>query len=168
MKQCLAALAILLALATQMTFAGDFQHAESGLQFTLPEGWTCVEKENQLFIANEDKSLSCVGGVVPKEAAQAIFADIKKFLNTLDGFADAEVTDGPKKEKVNGLEQAWYEGTATFADAKGKRKKMEWDMTFISGGKAVLFLVGTGELDDNEDEYEEFFESIRKIGTRLE
>ena len=36
-------------------------------------------------------------------------------------------------------------------------------MTVVSGGKSILFLVGTGALDDNEDAYEAFFESIRKI-----
>ena len=37
-----------------------------------------------------------------------------KFLDSLEGFDDVEVTDGPKKEKVNGLEQAWYEGTIGY------------------------------------------------------
>lgn len=35
-------------------------------------------------------------------------------------------------------------------------------MTIVSGGKATLFLVGMGKLDDNEEVYEEFFESITK------
>jgi hypothetical protein len=142
-----------------------YKHEESGLQFQLPKGWTCTEKDNKLFIANKDKSLSCVGGVIPKEAAKGIFADINKFVDSLDGLDDVEVTDGPEKETVNGLEQTWYEGTASYDDDKDTTHEIEWDMTIVSGGKGVLFLVGTGALDDNEDDYEAFFESIQKIKT---
>lgn len=35
-------------------------------------------------------------------------------------------------------------------------------MTVVSGGKAVLFLIGMGALDKNEKVYEKFFESIKK------
>jgi hypothetical protein len=157
---------LLIAITWTTASASDvYKHEESGLQFQLPKGWTCTEKDNKLFIANKDKSLSCVGGVIPKEAAKAIFADINKFVDSLDGFDDVEVTDGPEKETVNGLEQAWYEGTASYDDDKGTTHEIEWDMTIVSGGKGILFLVGTGALDDNEDDYEAFFESIRKIKT---
>ena len=132
------------------------------MKFTLPEGWTCQEKDGKLEIDNADKTLAVVGGVIPKESAKAIFADIKKFLDQLDGLNDVEVAAGPEKEKVNGLEQAWYEGTASFKDENGKTQEIEWDLTIITGGKSILFLVGMGQLDDNEDEYEELFESIEK------
>lgn len=163
MKYCqtVAVLALLSGAATMQ--AADYQHKASGLQFTVPKGWTCTEKDGTLNIANADKTLHVVGGVIPKEAGQAIFADIEKFLAKLNGLQNLKVTDGPKKEKVNGLEQAWYEGTGTYQDANGKKVKIEWDMTIISGGKGVLFLIGTGDLDKYEEVYEEFFESIQKI-----
>lgn len=155
---------LLIALTCTTASAADFyKHEESGLQFKLPTGWTCTEKDNKLFIANKDKSLSCVGGVIPKESAKAIFADINKFVDSLDGLDDVEVTGGPEKETVNGLEQTWYEGTASYDDDNGNTHEIQWDMTVVSGGKSILFLVGTGALDDNEDAYEAFFESIRKI-----
>lgn len=93
---------------------------------------------------------------------QAIFDDIETFVDKLDGLDDVEVADGPEKETVNGLEQAWYEGTATCKNDNGKAESIEWDMTIVSGGKDILFLVGMGKLDDNEEVYEEFFESITK------
>jgi hypothetical protein len=155
---------LLIAVACTTVSAADvYKHEESGLQFQLPKGWTCTEKDNKLFIANKDKIISCVCGVIPQESAKAIFADINKFVDSLDGLDDVEVTDGPEKETVNGLEQTWYEGTASYDDENGTTHEIEWDMTVISGGKAILFLVGTGALDDNEDEYEAFFESIQKI-----
>jgi len=149
--------------STTVSAADVFKHKESSLQFELPKGWTCTQKDHKLFVANKDKSLNCVGGVIPKDSAKAIFADINKFIDSLDDWDDVKVTDGPQKEKVNGLEQSWYEGTASFKDDNGKKQKVQWDMTIISGGKAILFLIGTGDLDDNEEPYEEFFESIRKI-----
>ena len=143
--------------------AEEFKHKESGLQFTLPKGWTCTQKDNKILVENKDKTLACAGGVIPKDSAKAIFADIKKFADSIDGFDDVEVTDGPRQETVNGLEQAWYEGTATVTDGQGDEKEIEWDMTIIAGGNAVLILVGTGALDENEEAYEAFFNSIRKI-----
>ena len=159
----LAVLAILV--TATVVRSADFTHRQSGLKFTLPEGWTCTEKDDKLFIANKDKTLSCVGGVIPAAAAKAIFADIQKFVDSIDGFEDVEVIGGPEKETVNGLEQSWYEGTAT-TKVNGEDTEMEWDMTIITGGRAILFLVGTGELEANEEAYEEFFESIEKIETK--
>lgn len=159
-RPALAALAVAF-LATHLT-ADDYTHKASGLKFTLPEGWTCKETKGKIEIDNEDKSLAVVGGVIPKESAKAIFADIKKFLDGLDGLDNIEVTGGPEKETVNGLTQSWYEGTARCKDDRGKTQQIEWDLTIVTGGKELLFLVGIGKLDDNEDEYEEFFESIEK------
>jgi hypothetical protein len=162
MKFCHAVIALALLSSTTTLQAADYTHKASGLRFTLPKGWTCTEKNGRLNIDSADKTLSVVGGVIPKESAQAIFADIKKFLDKLDGLDDVEVTGGPDKETVNGLEQAWYEGTASVKDESGKTLEIEWDMTIITGGKAILFLVGTGQLEEHEDAYEEFFESIEK------
>src|SRR5215831_16521691 len=93
---------LLIAITCTTASAADvYKHEESGLQFQLPKGWTCTEKDNKLFIANKDKSLSCVGGVIPQEAAKAIFADINKFVDSLDGLDDVEVEGGPEKETVN-------------------------------------------------------------------
>ena len=161
MKLCHAAVALVLVCTTGLS-AKDFTHKASGLKFTLPEGWTCKEKNGKLEIANADKTVSVVGGVIPKANAKAIFADIQKFLDSLDGLDDVEVTGGPEKEKVNGLEQAWYEGTAKVKDDSGKTQEIEWDLTVITGGKDILFLVGIGKLDDNEEAYDELFESIEK------
>jgi hypothetical protein len=159
-RPAIAALAVLFA-ATHLT-AEDFTHKASGLKFTLPEGWTCKETKGKIEIDNEDNTLAVVGGVIPKESAKAIFADIKKFLDGLDGLDNIEVTSGPDKETVNGLVQSWYEGTAKCKDDSGKTQDIQWDLTIVTGGKGILFLVGIGKLDDNEDEYEELFESIEK------
>jgi len=163
MKSFAALFTVVIVFCTTVIRAEEFKHQDSGLQFKLPKGWTCTEKDHKIFITNKDKTLNCVGGVIPKESAKAIFADINKFVDSIDGFDDAEVTGGPEKETVNGLEQAWYEGTASYVGKNGEEQEFEWDMTVITGGKKILFLVGTGALDDNEDEYEAFFESIRKI-----
>jgi hypothetical protein len=65
---------------------------------------------------------------------------------------------------VNGLKQSWYYGTATVKDEDdGTEEEIEWDLTIVSGGKAILFLIGLGKIDDNEKAYEKFFESIKKI-----
>jgi len=157
---------LMLCFVATVANSAEFVHEASGLKFTLPSGWTCTEKENKLFILNADKTLSCVGGVIPKASAKAIFDDIQKFVDSIDGFEDVEVTGGPERETVNGLEQAWYEGTATTQVA-GQDTEIEWDMTVVTGGRAVLFLVGTGELEANEDAYEEFFESIKKVEKEL-
>jgi hypothetical protein len=163
MKFCHALATAALLLTASLLQAEDYTHQVSGLTFRLPQGWTCTEKGDQITIVNKDKTLSCVGGVIPQESAKAIFADIGKFLDTLDGLDDIEVTDGPEKEQVNGLEQAWYEGTASVTGKQSEEgEEVEWDMTIVTGGKAILFLVGIGALDENEEAYEEFFESIKK------
>src|SRR5262245_41195947 len=97
--------ALTLALLATSASAAEFVHKASGLKFELPEGWSCKEKKGRLEIDNEDKTVAVVGGVIPKESAKAIFADIKKFLDSLDGFDDIEITGGPEKETVNGLKQ---------------------------------------------------------------
>jgi len=160
MKTGLAALA--LALCATSLNAADFMHKASGLKFTLPEGWTCKEKKGRLEIENEDKTVAIVGGVIPKKSAKEIFKDIKKFLDSLDGFDDIEVASGPEKETVNGLEQAWYEGSAKVKDDDGEAEEIEWDLTIVTGGKGILFLVGIGKLEEDEDAYSEFFDSIEK------
>jgi len=162
MKSCHVFAAVAILTTATAIHAEDYTHKASGLTFTLPKGWSCTEKAGRVTITSKDKSLTCIGDVIPKESAKAIFADIRKFLDSLEGFDDVEVTDGPKKEKVNGLEQAWYEGTMSGKNAKGKQEEIQWDMTIVSGGKQILFLIGIGELDENEKAYDEFFESIKK------
>ena len=162
MRFCHVFAAIAVIATATVLHAEDYTHQASGLTFALPKGWSSAEKAGRITITNKDKSLTCVGDVIPKESAKAIFADIRKFLDSLEGFDDVEVTDGPKKEKVNGLEQAWYEGTMSGKNAAGKKEQIEWDMTIISGGKQILFLIGMGKLDENEKAYDEFFESIKK------
>jgi predicted Zn-dependent protease len=162
MKNCRILTVLLLLTMTTLLRAEDYTHTPSGLKFTLPKGWKCTEEKGRLTITNKDKTLFCVGDVIPKEAAKAIFDDIEKFIDQLEGWDEVEVTDGPEKEKVNGLLQTWYEGTAKFNSGKGNAEETEWDMTIITGGKAVLFLIGTGKLGENEKAYEKFFESIKK------
>ncbi len=162
MRFCHAIAVIAVLTTATMLHAEEYTHKASGLRFTLPKGWSCTEKAGRITITNKDKSLTCVGDVIPKESAKAIFADIRKFIDSLEGFDNVEITDGPKKEKVNGLEQAWYEGTMSGKNSAGKEEEIEWDMTIISGGKQILFLIGIGKLDENEKAYDEFFESIKK------
>jgi len=164
MRHCLVLAAMLLCGSTTLV-AEDYKHKESGLQFKLPKGWTCTEKAGRLDIENKEKTVALIGGVIPKESAKAIFADIEAFLDKLDGLDDVEVTDGPRKETVNGLKQSWYYGTATVKDDDGTDEEIEWDLTIVSGGKAILFLIGLGNIDDNEKAYEKFFESIKKTKT---
>lgn len=139
----------------------EYRHKPSGLKFTLPKGWKCVETAGQIIIQNGDKSVTVVGGVIEKKGAKAVFDNIEKFLAALPNLSDAKVTDGPKKEKVNGLEQSWFEGTGKLKTDDGKTKNIEWDLTVVSGGKGLLFLIGLGKLDKNEKVYEKFFESIK-------
>ena len=143
--------------------AEDYQHKASGLQMTLPKGWKVTEKGGRLTITNKDKTVNLVGGVIEKTAAKLILGDIDKFLAKIDGFRDAKVVERSAKEEVNGLEQSWFEGTVAFKDDDGEEEELQWDMTIVSGGKAILFLIGTGKLDENEDTYEKLFESIKKI-----
>ena len=163
MKICRALVTLLLLGSATILYAENYKHKESGLQFTLPKGWTCTAEGDRITISNNDKTLAVVGGVIEKAAAKAIFDDIETFLSKLDGFNDAEVTDGPRKEKVNALEQAWYEGTATIKGDNGEEQEIEWDMTIVTGGKSILFLVGTGAIEDNEEAYDAFFDSIKKM-----
>lgn len=139
----------------------EYRHKPSGLKFTLPKGWKCVENSGQIIIQNGDKSVTVVGGLIDKKDAKAVFANVEKFLGAIPNLSDAKVTDGPKKEKVNGLEQSWFEGTGKVKTDDGKTKNIEWDLTVVSGGKGLLFLIGLGKLDKNEKVYEKFFESIK-------
>lgn len=162
MRFCLVLTAVLLC-GSATAIAEDYKHKESGLQFKLPKGWTCTEKSGRIEIENKEKTVAIIGGVIPKESAKEIFADIETFLDKLDGLDDVDVTDGPHKEKVNGLQQAWYSGTGTVKNEDdGSDEDIEWDLTIVSGGKAILFLIGLGKIDDNEKAYEKFFQSIRK------
>jgi predicted Zn-dependent protease len=162
MKNCRVFAILALLTMTTVLRAEEYTHQASGLKFTLPKGWKCTEEKGRISISNKDKTMWCVGDVIPKESAKAIFDDIEKFIDKLEGWGEVEVTDGPQKEKVNGLTQIWYEGTATVDGKNGESDEMEWDMTIITGGKAVLFLIGTGKLGENEKAYEKFFESIKK------
>jgi hypothetical protein len=154
--------AFVVCVAAAAAQAADYTHKPSGLKFTLPEGWICTEQGERLTITNEDKTVALVGGVIEQEASQAIFGDIQKFLASIDGWNNVEVTGGPTKEEADGLELTWYEGTVTIKNDNGAAEELEWDMTIVKGGKQILFLVGTGKLDENEEEYEELFESIEK------
>ena len=80
MKSFAALFTVAIVFCTTGIRAEEFKHQDSGLQFKLPKGWTCTEKEHKIFITNKDKTLNCVGGVIPKESAKAIFADINKFV----------------------------------------------------------------------------------------
>ena len=163
MRFCLVLAAMLFCSSTALV-AEDYKHQESGLQFKLPKGWTCTEKAGRIEIENKEKTVAIIGGVIPKESAKEIFADIEAFLDTLDGLDDVEVSEGPRKQIVNGLKQSWYSGTATVTDDDaGTEEEIEWDLTIVSGGKAILFLIGLGKIDDNEKAYGRFFESIKKI-----
>jgi len=161
MRFCLVLAAFLLCSSTTIV-AEDYKHKESGLSFKLPKGWTCTEKSNRIEIQNKEETLAIIGGVIPKESAREIFFDIKSFVDQLDGLDDVEITDGPNKETVNGLEQSWYSGTANVKDDNGDEQEIDWDMTIVSGGKQILFLIGLGKIDDNEKAYEKFFQSIKK------
>src|SRR5262245_62104311 len=161
MRFCLV-LATMLVCGSTTLVAEDYKHKESGLSFKLPKGWTCKAKAGRIEIENKDETIYITGGVIPKESAKEIFFDIEAFLEKLDGLDDVEVNDGPHKEKVNGLEQAWYSGTATVKDDNGQEEEIEWDMTIVTGGKAILFLIGLGKIEDDEKAYEKFFQSIKK------
>src|SRR5947207_7900070 len=124
MKICHALAGLVLLSGVVTSNAADYRHKESGLQFSLPKGWTCTEEGDRITITNKDKTLACVGGVIPKESAKAIFKDINAFLEKLDGFDDVDVTEGPEKENVNGLEQAWYAGTANIKGANGQTEEV--------------------------------------------
>src|SRR4051794_20745667 len=126
MKYCHALAAIAVLATATVVQAENYTHKASGLTFKLPKGWSCAEKAGRITITNKDKSLTCVGDVIPKESAKAILADIRKFIDSLEGFDNVEITDGPKKEKVNGLEQAWYEGTMSGKNAQGKEEEIQW------------------------------------------
>jgi hypothetical protein len=164
MKAHVLGVALLLVGATALVAdeKAEHRHKPSGLKFTLPKGWKCAEDGGKLVIQNPDKSITVVGGVIEKKEAKAVFDNVDKFLATLKILSDIKVTDGPKKEKVNGLEQSWYEGTAKVKTDDGKTKNIEWDLTVVSGGKGLLFLIGLGKLDKNEKVYEKFFESIKE------
>lgn len=114
--------ALVLLSGTAAAQAEDYPHKASGLQFSLPKGWSATEKGGRLTIQNKDKSVSLVGGVIEKTAAKLILGNIDKFLSKIDGFGEAKVVDGPTKEEVNGLEQAWYEGTTKI---KAGRRTMQ-------------------------------------------
>src|SRR5438552_6651140 len=114
MKVCHAVAALVLVCGAVTSNATDYKHQESGLQFSLPQRWTCTEEDDRITITNKDKTLACVGGVIPKESAKAIVKDINACLETLDGFDELEVTEGPEKEHMNGLEQAGDAGQANI------------------------------------------------------
>jgi hypothetical protein len=156
-----AALLLVGATALRAEEKAEFRHKASGLKFTLPKGWKCVENRGQLFIQNADKTITVVGGAIDKKDAKEVFGNVEMFLGALPNLSDTKVTDGPKKEKVNDLEQSWFEGTAKLKTDDGKTKNIEWDLTVVSGGKGLLFLIGLGKLDKNEKVYEKFFESIK-------
>jgi hypothetical protein len=152
--------AVLVCAAAAVAQAADYTHQPSGLKFSLPNGWICSEEGDRLTITNEDKTVAVVGGVIEQEASQAIFGDIKKFLASIDGWNNVVITAGPTTEEADGLELTWYEGNVTIKNENGAAEELEWDMTIVKGGKQILFLVCTGKLDENEEEYEELFESI--------
>ena len=162
MKTCYALAAMVMLSISTFATAEEIQHKPTGLKFSVPKGWTCTQTGDEINIVNADKTVSLAGGVVPKEATQIIFADTKKFLNSLGTLSEVEITEGPEKETANELEQSWYSGTAKIKKDDGTQEEIEWDLVVVSGGKDNLFLVGIGKLDDNEETYEEFFTSFEK------
>lgn len=161
MKHRAMLIALTLLFATAAAHADTYTHKATGLQFTLPKGWKCTEEKGRILIQNGEKTVHVVGGAIGADDAKAVFADAKKFVSDLPGFSAVKVTEGPKKEKVNDLQQAWYAGSATVKEGD-KEKQIEWDLIIVTGGKTPLFLLGVGQLDKNEKVYEKFFESIQK------
>lgn len=170
MRNCHAAAALVLLCGATTLIAEEFTHEASGLKLTLPKGWTCTEDGEKFTIENGDKTLALVGGVIPKDSAKAIMNDVGEFLESLDGLDDVEVVSGPEKETVNNLTQSWYSGTASFTDKESgsEAEEVEWDLTIVKGGKGILFLMGLGNLDDNEKVYTRLFESIEKAEVEVE
>src|SRR5579859_7206364 len=102
-------LAVLFLVGAANLKAEEYTHKTTGLKFKLPKGWKVNEgKEGQVIIQNADKSIHLIGGPILEKDAKAIFDNVGKLLESFK-FTDVKITDGPKKEKVNGLQQAWYE-----------------------------------------------------------
>ena len=112
----------------------------------------------------------------------ALGLDGKPLWNTGLGSEESRGLDDAVIQSQRYLAAANHDGSLAVYDEKGQivwqnnpgqiRRMRAFDLDgngtseIITGGSGILFLVGTGELEANEEAYEEFFESIEKIETK--
>lgn len=131
-------------------------HAESGLQFTLPEGWKQSQDGNALAAENADGSIVMLFLVTDQKDVKEVSEGIGSIVDeTLD---KVEVTEDPKEEEINGLTQVWAEGTGEY-----KGEAQDWDISVVVGAKKPMVVLAMGKIGDNEDEINGVYNSIKKI-----
>jgi predicted Zn-dependent protease len=112
-------------------------HAPSGLQFALPEGWTTRTEAGQLVAEASDRKVALRFTVIEETAARdyvATWSQGRRDLTNLQVDVDGEVS------QVNGLQHVVSAGSATMDG-----KPVDWDVTIVKGARKALAIVALGQ-----------------------
>jgi hypothetical protein len=171
-----ASLAVLLASGTFVT-AEPTKRESSGLEFDLPKKWVVQEAKDSYLVLAPEKAVAII--LVELKGVKA--EDLKElktkkamteFMKAMNTFKDVEFEDDgvPEEEEYNDLKHTSFSGTGKMKAGPKKDAEMEWSVTIVEGAKIPTLFVTFGTPDDMEkhaDDTEAFFDSIRKLGTKL-
>ncbi|HYF49064.1 MAG TPA: hypothetical protein VEJ63_06650 [Planctomycetota bacterium] len=161
-------LSVVLFCASVLTLSAQaetLQHAESGLQFDVPDGWKHESAEDLLVATNGDGDLVVLIFVAKADSAEEFLKGMGEELGKI--IKDAKITEGPKEEKINELTQEFIEGTGKPVGRKAKGEEdaaeVDWHMTVVHGGKKLMVAVAFGNLTDDGEKVAALYNSIKKI-----
>lgn len=135
--------------------AEEMEHEESGLQFTLPDGWTHEQQEDMLIATSPDEGVEVAFIVSEADTTEELMDVITSELDEV--IKGAKTTKDVTEEKVNNLTQIYAEGTGQC-----EGEPCDWDLTLVVGAKKNLIVLAVGEIDANQKAITRLYNSIKK------
>jgi len=132
-----------------------FTHEGSGLQFTLPAGWTYTSAGDHFEAASPDEEVYLLFFVGRDgEAAAAIDAVVEELSGIIH---NPTISSEYTEEKVNGLTQVYVEG-----DGLVDGDRIDWDLSLIEGSRKSMVVVAFGAIEENHSTIQRIYRSIRE------
>jgi predicted Zn-dependent protease len=108
-------------------------HAEAGVQFDVPEGWTQKADGDSIQVTNADGTLSVVFMVAAEDtwekALDAVASELDKQIQ------NAKVEEEAKESEHNGMKTVEMSGSGEVSG-----KQIDWSLTIVAAKKPVLIL----------------------------
>jgi len=154
-KRVLCVLALCAAWLAPVSAQETFTHAESGLSFTLPAGWTYTHEGDHFEASAPDEGLSLLFFVGwGDEVEEVLEGAIDDLASVMD---EASITTDPSEEEINGLLQSFVEG-----DGLVDGVRVDWDLTVVTGGRRTMAVVAIGDIEGRQGVIDRIYRSIRR------
>jgi hypothetical protein len=134
----------------------------SGLQYTVPRGWSPERHGDMLAVVSPDGSTTLVfkADDFPISAPDELEDEIVKAIRK--NYQNVNVTQKLTVRELNDLKQVQLKGTGKCTDGR----ICNWDVTLVTGGKKTLFMMVVGDTDKHETEINWVYRSIKKKEAR--